>query len=154
MRFDAWVSQLARRGINVLPPSHAVPVEVHAVLADGRGLHFRCRGTTVTLRVFPAAAARVAVPVDVGAPTEFPIVPDVLFPVAEGLRRARAGGAAYRLVFPSAAAPEAVTSIDGRVRFGWSAYEAGQLSVRSAAPLLDELLARVWDGSQSLEAAA
>jgi hypothetical protein len=154
MRFDTWVADLARRCITVLPPSHAVPVELHGVLPDGRGLHFRCRGTTVTLRIYAAAETRVALPVAVGAPTEFPVVPDVLLPVAEGLDQARATGTAYRIVFPSAAAPETVATIDGPARFGWSAYEAGLLTVSAAAPLFDELLARVSLSAQSLTVAA
>jgi hypothetical protein len=154
MRFNSWVFALAMRGISVLPPSHAVPIELHALLPDGRGMHFRCRGTTVTLRVFSAEATRVAVPLEIDAPTEFPLVPDVLCSVAEGLDHARATGVAYRLVFPRAAKPEDVASIDGRARFGWSAHEAGLLSVRAAAPLLDELLARVSGEAQPLDEAA
>jgi hypothetical protein len=154
MRFSTWVRSLAQQGISVLPPSHAVPVELHALLSDGRGLHFRCRGTTVTLRVFPAEATRVAVPIEVDAPTEFPLVPDVLFSVAEGLDHAKASGGAYRLVFPRPAEPEAIASIDGRARFAWSAHEAGLLSVGAAAALFDELAARVWPDIQSLETAA
>jgi len=154
MRFATWVADLTRRGITVLPPSHAVPIELHGVLPDGRGLHFRCRGTTVTLRLYAAAETRVALPMAVGAPTEFPVVPEVLLPVAEGLDQARATGAAYRVVFPRAATPRAAATIDGQARFGWSAYEAGLLSVGGAAPLFDELLARVSVEAQSLTVAA
>jgi hypothetical protein len=143
MHFDTWVADLTQRGITVLPPSHAVPVELHGVLPDGRGLHFRCRGTTVTLRVLAVADTQVALPVTVGAPTEFPVMPDVLLPLAEGLDQARQRGAIARLVFPNDAAPESAAAIDGKARFGWSGYEAGLLSVDAAAPLFDELLARV-----------
>ncbi len=143
MNFDTWVADLTQRGMTVLPPSHAVPVELHVILPDGRGLHFRCRGTTVTLRLFAVADTRVAVPVAVSAPTEFPVVPEVLLPVAEGVDQARMRGAVFRLVFPNDARPQSVDSIDGRTRFGWSAYEAGLLSVEEAAPLFDELLTRL-----------
>jgi hypothetical protein len=154
MRFDTWVADLTRRGITILPPTHAVPIELHAVLPDGRGLHFRCRGTTVTMRVFPAEAMRVALPVTIDAPTEFPIVPEVLLPVAEGLDEARASGCAYRLVAPRGSAPESVAIVDGRARFGWSAYEAGLLTVAAAAPLFDELLALVSLDARTLAPAA
>jgi hypothetical protein len=133
--FAAWTTELARRGITVLPPSAAVPVELHAALPDGRAVHFRCRGTRVSLRVFAAEDVRLAVPARAGAPTELPLTTERWLPLGA------AGAAPTRVVFTGQAT--ATAAIEGGQRWGWRGYEAGLLRVREAALLFDELLGSV-----------
>jgi len=133
--FAAWTAQLAARGIIVLPPSAAVPVELHATLPDGRALHFRCRGTRVTLRLFASDDVRLAVPAGAETPTELPLTTERWLPLGA------AGEAPARVVFTGQARASAV--IDGTQRWGWRGYEAGLLRVREAAALFDELLGSV-----------
>lgn len=138
MTLSDWTAELALRGITVLPPTTAVPVELHASLPDGRGLHFRCRGTRATLRVFHAEAVQLAVPVREATPTELPLVTEVWLPLA-GTRVLERQ--LVRLVFTGA--PAASAEMDGASRFGWSGHEAGLLRLREAKPLFEELLSGV-----------
>jgi hypothetical protein len=136
MTLTDWIDELARRGISVLPPTTAVPVELYAALPDGRGLHFRCRGTQVTLRIFAPESVRLAVPVRESTPTELPLLTEVWLPLA-GAQVVERGG--VRVVL--AGDPVASAAVDGVQRFGWSGYEAGLLRVAEAQPLFEELLA-------------
>jgi len=136
MSLSHWTAELARRGITVLPPTTAVPVELHAALPDGRGLHFRCRGTRATLGIYAADSVRLAVPVREATPTELPLTTEVRVPFA-GARVVE-----QRLVrMVISGAPAASALLDGAERFGWSGYEAGLLRVSQAKPLFEELLA-------------
>jgi hypothetical protein len=136
MTLTDWIDELARRGISVLPPTTAVPVELYAALPDGRGLHFRCRGTQVTLRIFAPQSVRLAVPVRESTPTELPLLTEVWLPLAgaQVVERGR-----VRVVL--AGDPVASATVDGAQRFGWSGYEAGLLRVPEVQPLFEELLA-------------
>jgi hypothetical protein len=136
MTLTDWIDELARRGIKVLPPTTAVPVELYAALPDGRGLHFRCRGTQVILRIFAPDSVRLAVPVRESTPTELPLLTEVWLPLA-GAQVVERGE--VRVVL--AGDPVASAAVDGAQRFGWSGYEAGLLRVAEARPLFEELLA-------------
>jgi hypothetical protein len=133
-----WTAELAVRGIAVLPPTTAVPVELYASLPDGRGLRFRCRGTRVTLQLFDAMAVQLAVPVREATPTELPLMTEVRLPLAGARVMERQ---LVRVVLTDAPVDSAV--LDGAERFGWSGYEAGLLRVPQAKPLFEELLARL-----------
>jgi len=135
---SSWTANLAGRGITVLPPSAAVPVELHAALSDGRGLHFRCRGTQVRMRVFAAEDVRLAVPARALAPTELPLTTERWVPLAEVEAAGALDVARARVVFTGT--PQAVAAIDGAQRYGWRGYEAGLLRIGQAAALFDELL--------------
>jgi hypothetical protein len=141
MTLTDWTADLTARGITVLPPTTAVPVELYAVLPDGRGLHFRCRGTQAVLSVFAAESVRIAVPVHEATPTELPLLTEVWLPLT-GLTGAQVSEHQPVRVILSGR-PSAATAVDGRERFGWSGYEAGLLRVRDAQPLFEELLARL-----------
>jgi hypothetical protein len=140
MTLPDWVTELAGRGITVLPPTTAVPVELYAALPDGRALHFRCRGTQATMRVFAAESVRVAVPVREATPTELPLLTEVWLPLA-GAADVLRGGEHHLVRMVLAGQPSTTAVVDGRERFGWSQYEAGLLRVRDAQPLFEELLA-------------
>lgn len=129
-----WALALDLRGLTPLAPTTSVPVELYALLPDGRALHFRCRGTSVTLAVYAAADVALAVAVREPVLTELPVTGEVWVPLAEAPATAGA-----RAVFT--AAPVASAAIDGRERFGWTSHEAGLLRGTDALPVLDELLA-------------
>jgi hypothetical protein len=131
-----WIDELARHGITVLPPSTAVPVELYAALPDGRGLHFQCRGTRVTLRLFAPESVRLAVPVHESTPTELPLLTEVWLPFQPVPQTQHHP---VRVVLSGA--PVASASVDGGARFGWTGHEAGLLRAAQARPLFDELLA-------------
>ena len=126
-------TELQRHGITLLPGSSTVPVELYALLADGRALHFLCRGTSVTLRLHDGADVAVAVGIREAVRTELPVTGEVWF--APGDVLASAGG---RTVLTGSPVAEAV--LDGRERFGWTGHEAGLLRPAAALPLLLELL--------------
>jgi hypothetical protein len=133
MTGPTWTTDLKHHGITLLPGSSTVPVEVYGLLPDGTALHFRCRGTSVTLRLYDAADVSVAVGVREPVRTELPVTGEVWLAPADVL--ASAGG---RTVLTGAPLAEAV--LDGRERFGWTAHEAGLLRPAAAVPLLLELL--------------
>jgi hypothetical protein len=56
MDFASWTRALSARGLQVVPPSHPVPVVLWALLPHGGALHFQCRGTSVTLAVYAESA--------------------------------------------------------------------------------------------------
>jgi hypothetical protein len=132
-RGSDWALALELRGLTPLSPTTAVPVELYALLPDGRAVHFRCRGTSVTLRLYAAADVAVAIGVRETVVTELPVVGEVWVPLRDAL------GVPGRAVFTSA--PLAAAAIDGRERFGWTGHEAGLLRGTEALPFLDELLA-------------
>jgi hypothetical protein len=138
MILSTWTTELAQRGITVLPPTTIVPVDMYASLPDGCGLHFRCRGTRVTLSVFAAADVQLAVPVREATPTELPLTTEIRLPLA-GARLIESD--LVRVVFSGP--PVASATIDGRRRFGWAGHEAGLLRLGDALPLFDELLGAV-----------
>ena len=118
MNLTTWTADLAARGLTALPPSTAVPVELYAVLPDGDLLHFRARGTTVTLRRYAADDVSVVLPTAyAGTTPEALAVADVrALPDAVG---------AGRVLLPAHARPVAEVAIDGTARFGWTGFEAG-----------------------------
>ncbi len=129
----AWTAALRERDLTPLPASTSVPVELYALLADGRALHFRARGTSVTLRLYAASDVVLAVAVDEPVLTHLPVTGEVWHPLGSAV-----GHVAARAVV--VAEPLAVATIDGRERFGWTSHEAGLLRGVEALPLLDELL--------------
>ena len=131
-----WTFALAHRGLTPLAPTTAVPVELYALLPDGRALHFRCRGTSVTLRLYAATDVALAVGVRETVLTELPVAGEVWVPLSAA---PHSPDRPARAVFT--AAPVASVAIDGRDRFGWTSHEAGLLRGTDALPLLDELLA-------------
>jgi hypothetical protein len=133
----AWADELGRRGVRVLPPTTAVPVELYGLLPDGRALHFLCRGTSVSLRLYAAADVALAVGVREAVVTELPVTGEVWLPLAE-MVGAPGLAAPGRAVFTGA--PVASAGLDGRARFGWTGHEAGLLRGASALPLFVELL--------------
>ena len=134
MNLSTWITSLAARGLTALPPSTAVPVELYALLPGGDLLHFRSRGTSVTLRRFAAADVSVVLPTAYAGTT-----PEALS--VSDVRSLRDAPGAGRVVLPAAARPTAEVAIDGAARFGWTGFEAGLLPVAVAALLFDELLA-------------
>src|SRR5688572_12293838 len=62
MNLTTWIDHLATRGLTAVAPTTAVPVELFALLPAGGLLHFRCRGTVVSLRRFEARDVHVALP--------------------------------------------------------------------------------------------
>ena len=148
MNLSTWIADLAARGLPAVAPTTAVPVELFALLPDGGLLHFRCRGTGVTLRRFNAEDVSVALPTAyAGTDPEALALADV--------RSLRAAGPVLpqgRVVIPVAAEPTTQAAIDGAERFGWTGFEAGRLSVAAAAALLDELLAELAAGETAVAA--
>jgi hypothetical protein len=136
MTLSDWTAELARRGITVMPPTTAVPVELYAALPDGRALHFRCRGTRATLRIYAADSVHLAVPVREATPTELPLTTEIRLPFAGAQVVERH---LVRMVISGVPIASAVH--DGAQRYGWSRYEAGLLRVGEAKQLFEELLA-------------
>ena len=134
----AWADELRRRGITVLPGASAVPVELYGLLPDGRALHFRCRGTSATLRLHAAGDVALAVGVREAVRPELPVTGEVWLPVTDFV-----GAPTGRAVLLGAAVAQAV--LDGSDRFGWSGHEAGMLRGPAALPLFTELLDAVLD---------
>ena len=134
MNLSTWIADLAARGLVAVAPTTAVPVEIFAGLPGGGLLHFRCRGTAVTLRRYDAADVQVALPTAYAGTS-----PEALSEADVRPLRSADGGVG-RVVIPVGARPVAEVELDGRERFGWTGYEAGLLSVRVAAVLFDELL--------------
>lgn len=126
MDFSTWTRVLTDRGLSVVPPSHAVPIDVWALLPGTGALHFRCRGTAATLAVYEDAhllltEPEVAATCDCGA--------------AHRIARAES-----RVALRENAQPAALATYDGKADRGWTAHEAGLLSVAEAAEIFEQLL--------------
>lgn len=134
-----WTFALDARGLTPLAPTTSVPVELYALLPDGRALHFRCRGTSVTLRLYAAADVALAVGVREPVLPQLPVAGERWVALADALHTVHTPDRPARAVFTSA--PIASAAIDGRERFGWTSHEAGLLRGTESLPLLDELLA-------------
>lgn len=123
----AWGRALLPRGLQVLPHSHAVPVDVW--MRDHRHdllLHLRARGTRVTLRAYAGqdlATAILRAECDCAAH--------------------RAAGAAHRAVLVPGARPLAEAVYAGESEAGWTGIEAGLLRLDGAAALFELLLSRI-----------
>lgn len=141
MQFSDWTAQLRRRHVSVVAPSAAVPIELYALLPGDRVLHLRCRGTTVTLCLFPGADVRVAVPVVEPVRPELAMQGECRLPLTVARELLERRDSRARLVVEPDAAPLAVAAVDGAARYGWSGHEAGLLRPAQVAPLFDELLA-------------
>jgi hypothetical protein len=129
MDFSTWNRVLADRGLSVVPPSHAVPVDVWALLPGAGALHFRCRGTIATLAVYADAdlvltEPEVSASCDCGA-------------------EHRTARSETRVALRRGARPSAQATYDGRAERGWKGHEAGLLGVAEAALLFERLLAVV-----------
>jgi hypothetical protein len=126
--FAAWTTALTARGFTVLPSSHAVPIELWLRTRRNEVLHLRARGTSVTLRRYPAAA----------------LAGLILRSECDCEEHRRAGATTRTTLMPGAVAlSEAV--YDGADELGWVGYQAGLLDVASAAVLFDRLLPEVTD---------
>ncbi|REF38142.1 hypothetical protein [Thermasporomyces composti] len=126
MDFATWTRSLSDRGLDVVPPSHPVPVRLSILPPDGGLLEFRCRGTRVTLERYAEADVLLVVPeawcaCGCGRHLPAPMTPP-------------------RVAVRPGARPIATAVYDGAVERGWSGYEAGLLRVEEAAVLLDALL--------------
>ena len=129
MDFSTWTRVLADRGLSVVPPSHAVPVDVWALLPGAGALHFRCRGTSATLAQYADADLLLTEP-EVEATCD----------CGAGHRTARSES---RVALRPGTAPVAVAKYDGRADRGWTSHEAGLLGVAEAAVLFEQLLTDV-----------
>jgi hypothetical protein len=126
LTFAAWTSALTARGFTVLASSHAVPIELCLRTSRNEVLHLRARGTSVTLRRYPATA----------------LAGLILRSECDCEEHRNAGAATRTTLMPGAVAlAEAV--YDGADELGWVGYQAGLLDVASAAVLLDRLLPEV-----------
>ena len=131
--FSAWTAALRRRGFVVLPASHAVPVQLWLLTADGSALHLLARGTRLTLRRFAAH--------DLAA---------LVLRSECDCEEHRAAGAAVRTVLAAGATPTAEAVFDGAARLGWRGYEAGLLDVATTAEVFEELLATLAGTEQAV----
>lgn len=122
LTFAAWTTTLSRRGLGVLPSSHAVPVEIWARDQESV-LHFRARGTSVILRRYQASD-----------------LTGLILRAECDCEEHRMAGAGQRTVLRPGAAPSAEHRVDGASEFGWSGFEAGLIDVPTAAILFDRLL--------------
>ena len=137
MTFDTWIARLRARGFILCPASSAVPVELRAVLPGGVGVHFRCQGVRVRLRVYRPGRAAWQIPLrDTGWCPEESLELWVHQPVTGDAVPDRG-----RLVFPDEARPDDEIVLDGAREWGWRSYEAGLLRAAQAAPLFDLMLA-------------
>jgi len=135
--FDTWIARLRARGFVLCPASSAVPVEVRGVTPRGVGVHFRCRGVRVRLRVYRPGRAAWQIPLrDDGWCPEESLELWVHRPVV-GAGVPERG----RLVFPDEAPPDDELVLDGSREWGWRSHEAGLLRAAEAAPLFDLMLA-------------
>ncbi len=121
---SAWSTDLAARGLHVLPQSHLVPVDVWLREPCGSLLHLTGRGTTVRLRTYDASDLAT-----------------VLLRAECDCREHREAGAAHRVSLRPGAQSLAEASYDGAVRHGWTGVEAALLGSAELGPVLDELLA-------------
>lgn len=133
MDFATWTRVLSGRGLQVVPPSHPVPVVLWA-LRQGRDqpnglLHFRCQGRTVTLVEYAESAIVLAEPASMCG-------------CGCGLT-ARLPESTPRLTLRPDAEPSRSVRFDGAAERGWVGYEAGLLRVSEAAELFDRLLAEL-----------
>lgn len=126
MDFATWTRSLSDRGLDVVPPSHAVPVRLSMLPPEGGLLEFRCRGTRVTLERYAPADLLLVVPEAWCACGCGRHLPAPMTPPRVGVR--------------PGARPVATAGYDGATERGWSGHEAGLLRVEEAAALLDALL--------------
>ncbi|HSV40330.1 MAG TPA: hypothetical protein VLI04_16330 [Nocardioidaceae bacterium] len=126
LTFAAWSASLTARGFTVLPSSHAVPIELWLRTPRNEVLHLRARGTSVTLRRFPAAA-----------------LAGLILRSECDCEEHRTAGATTRTTLAPGAVPLAEATFDGAAELGWVGYQAGLLDVPSAAALFDRLLSDV-----------
>ncbi|GAB3432519.1 hypothetical protein [Flindersiella endophytica] len=129
MDFAAWARALSARGLQVVPPSHQVPVVLWALLPDGGALHFQCRGTTVTLSIYAESALML-------------LEPESLCGCGCGMI-AKAPATPPRLALRDAVGPDQTAVFDGAAERGWRTVEAGRLRVDEAAELFEQLLAKL-----------
>ncbi|MFC0625512.1 hypothetical protein [Kribbella deserti] len=124
MKLSSFADLLAARGLQLLPGSAAVPVELLVRLPDRTVAHFTARGTTLRLRLFAEhALAHVVIAPECGCADHHPqIGPD-------------------RLVVGAHAIPLAEREINGKLAFGWHHHEAGLLRLADAIPHFFTLLA-------------
>lgn len=116
MKLSSFADLLASRGLELLPGSAAVPVELLVRLPDRTIAHFTARGTTLRLRVFAEhALANVVIAPECGCADHHPQVGPT------------------RLVVGAHAVPLAERVIDGELTFGWQHHEAGLLRLPDAA---------------------
>lgn len=126
MDFSAWTRALADRGFTVVPPSHIAPVDIWALTPQGTALHFRCRGTSVTLAEYADADLHV-------------VMPTAICGCGCGAAAAPPPSAGQFSVRPGAR-PIRSTGYDGRRERGWTYQEAGLLTIGQAAVLFEALL--------------
>jgi hypothetical protein len=129
MDFASWARALSARGLQVVPPSHQVPVMLWALLPDGGALHFQCRGTTVTLSTYAESALVL-------------VEPEPVCGCGCGMI-AKAPRAPPRLALRDSARPDQTAIFDGAAERGWRTVEAGRLRVAEAAEIFEDLLARL-----------
>ena len=116
MNLSSFADLLASRGLELLPGSAAVPVELLVRLPDRTIAHFTARGTTMRLRLYSEhALANVVIPPECGCSDHHP----------------QTGPS--RLVVSAHAVPLAERLIDGELTFGWQSHEAGLLRLADAA---------------------
>lgn len=123
LTFASWTAALSARGLRVLPSSHVVPVEIWARDQQGSVLHFRARGTSVTLRRYEASD-----------------LTGLILRSECDCEEHRVAGAGQRTVLRPGAVPSVEQRVDGATEFGWSSFEAGLIDVPTAAALFDRLL--------------
>jgi len=126
LTFAAWTASLTSRGFTVLPSSHAVPVELWLRTPRHEVLHLRARGTSVTLRRYPAAA-----------------LAGLILRSECDCEAHRTAGATTRTTLAPGAVAVAEAVYDGATEQGWVGYQAGLVDVATAAALFDRLLSEV-----------
>lgn len=129
MDFAAWARALSARGLQVVPPSHQVPVVLWALLPDGGALHFQCRGTTVSLSIYAESALVL-------------LEPESVCGCGCGMI-AKAPATPPRLALRDGTSPDQTAVYDGAAERGWRTVEAGRLRVSEAAELFEQLLAQL-----------
>ncbi len=121
--WSRWTTDLASRGLTVLPQSHLVPVDVWLHAGGGELLHLTGRGTTLRLSRH--------------ADTD---LTGLLLRAECDCRSHREAGATPRVALRPGAVPLASVTYDGAALHGWTGVHAARLSPAELAPLLDELL--------------
>lgn len=129
MDFVAWTRVLSARDLQVVPPSHSVPVELWALRQDGGVLHFRCRGRSVRLVEYADDAIVLAEPASTCG-------------CGCGLT-AKLPESTPRLRLAPDARPTRMVEYVGPPAAPWTGHQAGLLRVPEAAALFDQLLAEL-----------
>ncbi|MET9273329.1 hypothetical protein [Kribbella sp. NPDC003557] len=126
MNLPALADLLASRGLQLLPGSYAVPVELLVQLPDATIAHFTARGTTLRLRTYaPDALTAITIPAECGCGDHHP----------------QSGPS--RVTLSRYAVPLAERTLDGELEFGWRRHEAGLLRLADATTHFLTLLATV-----------